>query len=198
MAQLNYTNVLSWHNGKLHTCALGAQWNTTHLCSHGTTLHTKSPISGRLIDDAAIPGANGCGCRHWRLCPHWSRLVCRLRPWKWSVPWRRRWWWWSACHWCPGLPSQVYTGLLVRRRSWVRLLSHRVVWREDCSWLLVTEVIWIARRWRDLFQMSAVPTQVTSWCLYQEWTWSALPHHLSRQLPSLLSIRFDENWVAWT
>ena len=34
--------------------------------------------------------------------------------------------------------------------------------------LLVTEVIWIARRWRDLFQMSAVPTQVTSWCLYQE------------------------------
>ena len=34
---------------------------------------------------------------------------------------------------CPRLPSQVYTGLLVRRRSWVRLLSHRVVWREDCS-----------------------------------------------------------------
>ena len=171
---------------------------TTHLCSHGTTLHTKSPISGRLIDDAAISGANGCGCRHWRLCRHWSRLVCRLRRWKWSVPWRRWWWWWSACHWCPRLPSQVYTGLLVRRCSWARLLSHRVVWREDCSWLLVTEVIWIARRWMDPFQMSLVPKQVTSWCLYQEWTWSALPHHLSRQLPALLSIRFDENWVAWT
>ena len=194
----NYTLVLSEHSGKLHTCAVGAQWNTTHLCSHDTTLHTKSPISGRLIDDAAISGANGCGCRHWRLFRHWSRLVCRLRRWKWSVPWRRRWWWWSACHWCPGLPSQVYTGLLVRRRSWVRLLSQCVVWREDCSWLLVTEVIWIARRWRDLFQMSAVLTQVTSWCLYQEWTWSAFPHHLSRQLPALLSIHFDENWVAWT
>ena len=52
----NYTLVLLEHSGKLHTCAVGAQWKTTHLCSHGTTLHTKSPISGRLIDDAAISG----------------------------------------------------------------------------------------------------------------------------------------------
>ena len=59
-----YTLVLSEHSGILHTCALGTQWNTTHLCSHGPTLHTKSPMSGRLIDDAAISGANGCGCRH--------------------------------------------------------------------------------------------------------------------------------------
>ena len=36
MAQVNYTNVLSWHNAKLHTCALGAQWKTTHLCSRST------------------------------------------------------------------------------------------------------------------------------------------------------------------
>ena len=56
MAQLNYTNILSWHSGKLHICALGVQWKATHLCSHGTTLHTKSPISGRLTDDAAISG----------------------------------------------------------------------------------------------------------------------------------------------
>ena len=56
MAQLNYTNILSWHSGKLHICALGEQWKATHLCSHGTTLHTKSPISGRLTDDAAISG----------------------------------------------------------------------------------------------------------------------------------------------
>ena len=71
-----YTLVLSEHSGILHACAVGAQWNTTHLCCHGTTLHTKSPISGRFIDDAAISGANGCGCRQYR---HWNRLVCRLR-----------------------------------------------------------------------------------------------------------------------
>ena len=186
MAQLNYTNVLSWHNGKLHTCTLMAQHCTQyHRYLAGLLMMRPYLVrTGVAVDteDCAGTGVD----------------VCRLRRWKWSVPWRRRWWWWSACHWCPGLPSQVYTGLLVRRRSWVRLLSHRVVWREDCSWLLVTEVIWIARRWRDLFQMSAVPTQVTSCCLYQEWTWSAFPPHLSRQLPALLSIRFDENWVAWT
>ena len=33
--------------------------------------------------------------------------------------------------------------------------------------LLVTEVIWIACRWMDPFQMLSVLTQVTS-CLYQE------------------------------
>ena len=72
---LNYTHIqlCSKHNlidsshgcshgtAKLHNCALLAQWKTTHLCSHGTTLHTKSSISGRLIDDAAISGVNRCG-----------------------------------------------------------------------------------------------------------------------------------------
>ena len=181
----NYTLMLSEHSEILHTCALMAQ-HCTHNHRYLAGLLMMRPYlvwTGVAVDTED--------------CRHWSRLACRLHQWKWSVPWRWRWWWWSACHWCPRLPSQVYTGLLVRRRSWVRLLSHPVVLK-DCSWLLVTEVIWIARRWRDLFQMLAVPTQLTSWCLYQEWTWSALSHHISRQLPALLSIRFDESWVAWT
>ena len=182
----NYTLVLLEHRRILHICALMAQHCTqNHWYLAGLLMMRPYLVrTGVAVDteDCARTGVD----------------VCRLRQWKWSVPWRQRWWWWSACHWCPRLPSQVYTGLLVRRRSWVRLLSHHVVWREDCSWLLVTEGIWIAHRWRDLFQMLAVPTQVTSWCLYQEWTWSTLPHHLSRQLPALFAIRFDENWVAWT
>ena len=191
MAQLNYTNVLSWHNGKLHTYALehsGILHTCALMAQHCTQNHRY--LAGLLMMRPYLVRTGVAACRHWRLCRHWSRLVCRLRPWKWSVPWTEMAVVMvvAACHWCPGLSSQVYTGLLVRRRSWVRLLSHRVVWREDCSWLLVTEVIWIARRWRDLFQMSAVPTQVTSWCLYQEWTRSALPHHLTSHCSRLDSV----------
>ena len=118
----NYTLVLSEHSGILHTCALMAQHCTqNHWYLAGLLMMRPYLVrTGVAVDteDCAGTGVD----------------VCRLRRWKWSVPWRRRWWWWSACHWCPGLPSQVYTGLLVRRRSWVRLLSHRVVWREDCSY----------------------------------------------------------------
>ena len=172
----NYTLVLLEHSGILHTGALMAQ----HCTQNHRYLAGLLMMQPYLVWTGVAVDTEDCASTGVDLC------VYRLRRWKWSVPWRWRWWWWSACHWCPRLPSQVYTGLLVRRRSWVRLLSHRVVWREDCSWLLVTEVIWIACRWRDLFQMSAVPTQVTSWCLYQEWTGSALPHHLSWQLPALV------------
>ena len=100
--------------------------------------------------------------------------VCRLRWWKWSAPWRWQWWWWLACHWCLRLPSQVYTRLLVRRCSCARLLPHCVIWREDCSWLLVMEVIWIACRWMDPFHISSVPTQLTCWCLYQNLQFSIM------------------------
>ena len=78
MAQLNYTNVLSWHNenytlvlskysGILHTCALMAQHCTqNHRYLAGLLMMRPYLVRTGVAVDTED-------------CRHWNRLVCRLR-----------------------------------------------------------------------------------------------------------------------
>ena len=182
MAQLNYTTVLFWHNGKLHTCALMAQY-----CAQNHRY-----LAGLLMMRPYLVWTGvACSILSWyilqvlfmnffvfteRLCQHWNSLVCRLHWWKWSVPWRQWWWWWSACRWCLRLPSQVYTGLLVSRCSWVRLPAslcglERIKTAPDFWWQRLSGLHadgWIHFRCHQSWR--CWPCR----CLYQEGTWSAL------------------------
>ena len=72
IAQLNYTNVLSWHNGKLHICAVGTQWNTTHLCSRNTVEYYTLVLSEHsgILHTCAV----GTQWNTTHLCSHGTTL----------------------------------------------------------------------------------------------------------------------------